>query len=470
MSCLNSSINTNTFTKLIKPRRQMLNDAEKIARIRISPTFVVIEDPKKVNGVITQIPLSGHIFLFEDANEEAIYEIYPFQIMIDLGKVPNMKGFFTREYLGLYDLSRRIVSYFKDNKNLTSIGTIDGAQYRADFGENIINMVYTMEQSNYGIIESKYVTNRPSNSSNIFDIYLLKSLRGYRYETGGSDVLNLEPVPYRNLVNIMVLTREDMHDGQLPMVSASTYFMPLYVGSFWSYKIPRRGSTGPGDDVYGIMVEVSSKRYNPCETKKFIMRRWVRDPNANQQTYIKWIHMYDIIDSKALRKCYGMDLSRLRNNNLRRFTYIKETTGSMSGRNIIDIATTLDKNDIPHVGLIVKIEKYWETQSVDGGTSSVPTARRQITFRGSERQRRAGDTGRSSMMMMPTPEIEAMNETNANNKRRANFQSPVPMLETVSEDVKKYREEQTEEEAFLCIICGRTSGHILFTLSLPWQA
>ena len=120
-----------------------------------------MDKPKKVNGVITQIPLSGHIFLFEDSSVNIMYDIIPFEIMIDLGKAPTMRRFFTEEYLGLYDMSRKMAAFFTNNNDttrMTRIGTIDGTQYRHEQRQNVINMINTIEQSNYGIIKSTYVS------------------------------------------------------------------------------------------------------------------------------------------------------------------------------------------------------------------------------------------------------------------------------------------------------------------------
>ena len=445
----NVIVNTNTFTKLMLDLSK--EQAEKISCVRISPTFIVIDDPKKVNGVITQIPLSGHIFLFEDANEEAIYEIYPFQIMIDLGHASNMKPFFTIDYLGLYYTSLKMVGYFITRGIIKSIGTINGTTWSQREEANVINMSYTMMLQDYGLIKSTYVTGRPDATyyGNYFDWRnLLKSLRGYKKTlNNSSEIYDPETTPFPNLVNIAMLTPKDMFNNVLPAFGhASPYFAPLRIGSLWSYNIPVMGSTGLDKTVFGIMVEIGSKGYNPCEKKWFIMRRWVRKASLSGG---EWRHMYNSIDSKDLRTYYGtsrghMNLDTLPSGQIYKYLYLRKTTGSITGSNSIESVTSEDLPSDISIAHIVNIT------IVSRGAN----ARRQITFNGDERQRRAGNSG-SSSMMMTTPENDAVNETNANNKRRANFQSPVPMLETVSEDVKKYREEQTEDEAFLCIICGK---------------
>ena len=159
-------INKNeTFTKLILTNEQInsLRAQDRrwdttagditIASIRISPTFIVLDKPKKdQHGQIVQIPLVGHIFLFEDSSVNIMYNIIPFEIMIDLGKAPTMRRFFTEEYLGLYDTSRKMAAYFTDNSNtmrMTRIGTIDGTQYLHEQRQNVINMRNIYSTINY---------------------------------------------------------------------------------------------------------------------------------------------------------------------------------------------------------------------------------------------------------------------------------------------------------------------------------
>ena len=309
------------------------------------------------------------------------------------------------------------------------------------------------------------------------DDNLLKSLRGYRHARNqGNDIKDIEYIPYRNLINLMVLTPEDMYNDQLPFMESSPYFTRIRLGTLWSYKLPRANSSGPDDTVFGIMVEIIPEKHNPCGKKRFIMRRWVRDWANNGDNGGKWSHMYNSIDSKDLRKYYGDTYRHLRLDNLPNYQryeyhYIKETTGSITGRNGIEgvISDSLPGDGRFSISQIIKIVIR----------RNIPNARRQITFRGSERRRRAGDTGRSSMMMMPMPGASETNnagasetnneshgEKNINNKRRARFQSPIPEDEgeeekkkrekEESEEEKKrreWREEHTKEAPFICGYC-----------------